>query len=33
MGTPLLTLLKDPYILVAAGKLTPPPLSVGRVRL
>lgn len=29
MGTPLLTLLKDPYILVAAGKLAMPTLSVG----
>lgn len=32
MGTPLLTLLKDPYILVAAGKLIMPSFSVG-VRL
>lgn len=28
-GTPLLTLLKDPYILVAAGKLTIFPLGLG----
>lgn len=28
-GTPLLTLLKDPYILVAAGKLTILPLGLG----
>lgn len=26
-GTPLLTLLRDPYILVAAGKLTLPPFG------
>lgn len=32
MGTPLLMLLKDPYILVAAGKLAMHSLSVG-VRL
>lgn len=28
-GTPLLTLLKDPYILVAAGKLTKLPVGLG----
>lgn len=26
-GTPLLTLLKDPYILVAAGRLAMPPFG------
>ena len=32
-GTPLLTLLRDPFILVAAGKLALPPFGLGESEL